>query len=67
LKKIVLDKEVLSGIPLEERLVYRSKEDSQFKLYHESVVEIIKSVNPTGMRFLNIEDWNPGSLFDSMR
>lgn len=65
--KIVLDKKLLSKIPLEDRLVYRSKEDSQFKLYHESIVNIIKSVNPVGMAFLNIEEWNEGSLFDFMR
>ncbi len=67
LKKIVLDKELLSKIPLEDRLVYTSQEDSQFKLYHQSIVDIIKSVNPVGMAFLNIEQWNPGSLFDFMR
>ena len=65
--KIALDEELLSGIPLEERLVYVSEENVQFILYHKSVVDIIKSIYPVGMAFLNIEQWNPGSLFDFMR
>jgi hypothetical protein len=67
LTKIILDRKVLSNIPLEERLVYISKEDFQFFLYHESVVDILKSVEPIGMSFLNIEEWNPGAAFDFMR
>lgn len=66
-KKIVLDKEVLKSIPLEDRLVYVAREDSQFILFHESVVNIIKSVNPVGISFTPIEEWNPGVAFDFMR
>lgn len=67
IKKIVLNKEVLTSIPLKDRLVYVAKEDSQFRLYHESIVDIIKSVNPIGMRFIPIQEWNPGVAFDFMR
>ncbi|GHV57914.1 hypothetical protein FACS1894182_08100 [Bacteroidia bacterium] len=66
-EKIVLNKEILSKIPLEDRLVYTAKEDSQFRLYHQSIIDIIKSVNPVGMRFVPVEEWNPGALFDFMR
>ncbi|GHV96546.1 hypothetical protein AGMMS50293_28660 [Spirochaetia bacterium] len=66
-EKIVLNKEILSKIPLEDRLVYTAKEDSQFRLYHQSIIDIIKSVNPIGMIFVPVEEWNPGALFDFMR
>lgn len=57
IKKVVLDKKILSQIPLEDRLTYVSTEYSSLKLYHESIVDIIKSVNPTGIRFTPIEEW----------
>lgn len=57
IKKIILDKNILSQIPLEDRLTYKSAEYSSLKLYHESIVDIIKSVNPTGVRFTPIEEW----------
>lgn len=55
--QIVLDKKKLSQIPLKDRLCYEAKEYPAIKLYHESVVDIIKSVNPKGMRFIPIEEW----------
>lgn len=56
-EKIVLDKNLLSQIPLKDRLTYESIELPSLKLYHESIVDIIKSVNPTGVRFTPIEEW----------
>ena len=64
IKKMVLDEEVLSKIPLEERLVFRLEEMSSFQLFHESIIEKIKSVNPTGLRFVKVEDYHFGSAFD---
>jgi len=58
IKKIALDKEKLSAIPLENRLVYVSKEHCMYTLYHKSVIDIIKSVNPIGMRFVPVEEWS---------
>ena len=62
--RLVLDKKLLKTIPLEKRLVFRLKEDCSYELFHESVVQTIMSVNPTGIRFTDIEKWNEGSLFD---
>lgn len=62
-KKIVLDKNILSAIPLPERLVFRLQEDSSFQLYHSSIVEKILAANPSGVRFVNIEEWNDSSFF----
>jgi hypothetical protein len=63
-KNIVLDKKVLKDIPLEKRLVFRLKEDFAYLLLHESIVEAILSVNPTGTRFTDIEKWNESSFFN---
>lgn len=57
IEQVILDKTRLSKIPLKERLVYEAKEDPAFKLYHESVVDIIKSVDPKGMQFVPLEEW----------
>jgi hypothetical protein len=53
---IVLDEKILSKIPLEDRLVY-SEKNSIFILYHKTIVDIIKSVNPVGMAFVPVEKW----------
>ncbi|WP_029903612.1 hypothetical protein [Prevotella sp. 10(H)] len=58
IRKIVLDKECLSQIPIEERLMYKAKEDTGLKLYHESIINIIKSVDPKGLKFTPIEKWS---------
>ena len=60
-KKIVLNKDILSKIPLHKRLVFKLKEDSAYKLFHVSIVEKIMAVNPTGVVFTNIEKWNSDS------
>ena len=63
-KKIVLDKKILKAIPLKKRLVFRLKEDFSYQLYHASIVEAIMTVNPEGIGFTNIEEWNEGSFFE---
>lgn len=60
IKKVVLNKEALSKIPLSERLCIRAKENFTFQLYHKSIVNIINSVNPHGLKFIPVEDWYTG-------
>ena len=62
--KLILDKKILSEIPLEERLAFRLGESKSIKMVHKSVMDKIMSVNPTGVRFINIEDWNDSSFFE---
>ena len=62
--KMELDASVLSKIPLEERLIFRLEELFTFQLFHESVVEKIMAVNPTGIRFVKLEDYHIGSAFN---
>lgn len=64
IEKVVLDKEKLLQIPLEERLVYVSKEDPKFVIYHKSVVDIIMSVAPEGVCFTPVEEWYEGIQFE---
>ena len=64
IKKIVLDKEKLASVPLEDRLVFVSKENCSFVLYHKSVVDIIMSANPEGVCFTPVEEWYEGQQFD---
>ena len=62
--KLILDKKILSEIPSEKRLIFRLKESNSIKMVHKSVMDNIMSVNPTGIRFTNIEDWNDSSFFE---
>lgn len=62
-KKIILDKKILSKIPLEDRLVFQLGEHTSLKLYHVSVKEAIESALPKGVGFINIENWTWGSYF----
>jgi hypothetical protein len=64
IKKVVLDRNALSKIPLKDRLVYVSKEHPKFVVYHKSVADIIISVNPEGIRFTPVEEWYQGQQFD---
>jgi hypothetical protein len=57
IEKIVLDKEKLAAVPLEDRLVFVAKEDPAFILYHKSVVDIIMAANPEGVVFTPVEEW----------
>lgn len=47
--KMVINKEEMAKVPLENRLVYVGKESSAYVYYHKSVVDAIMSVNPTGI------------------
>ncbi|MHC6203422.1 imm11 family protein [Breznakiellaceae bacterium SP9] len=57
IKSIVLDKEKLAAVPLEDRLVFVSKENPAFIVYHKSVADIILSVNAEGIVFTPIEEY----------
>lgn len=58
--KMVIDKELMSEVPLEDRLMYVGKESSAYVFYHKSIVDIIMSVNPTGVVFVPVEQWRNG-------
>ncbi|MCX8745840.1 hypothetical protein J3U68_10545 [Snodgrassella sp. B3882] len=57
IEKIVLDKEALAKIPLNKRLGWRLDEDPGTYLYHESVINEIKKLQPTGVEFIHLDDY----------
>ena len=56
-KKLVIDREKLSEIPLNKRLGMRLREAPSYYLYHQSVVDAIMELEPTGMYFQDIEEY----------
>lgn len=65
IEKLVLNREELIKIPLENRLAFMAKESSRFELFHKSIVDIIRSLDPKGIRFLPVEEWHESVYFDS--
>lgn len=64
IKKIVLDKERLSKIPVEDRLVFVAEEKPAFVLYHKTIVDAIMSTNPEGITVTPVEEWHEGGRFN---
>lgn len=62
-KKLVLDKNILKEIPLEDRLIFTLKEDSTYQLFHKSIVDKIMESNPRNVRFVHIEDITSSTIF----
>ncbi|WP_366934983.1 imm11 family protein [Pyxidicoccus fallax] len=62
--KLVLDEDVLSAVPLEERLAFRL-EEAVVHLFHRSVVDRVMSLTPPpeGLRFIPVSDWNDSAGF----
>lgn len=63
IEKIVLNEEFLNSLPLEERLIFRLKENSVFEIYHKSVVDTVMAINPEGILFTKVSDWSMGTPF----
>lgn len=60
---IVLNEEYLKTIPLEERLVFFLSENGVKQFFHKSVVDAIMAINPVGLKFYNIREWQEGLQF----
>lgn len=60
IKKTSIKPDLLIDIPLEDRLVYKAKENSSFCLYHKIIVDKIMSSSPTGVRFIPLVEWYDG-------
>ena len=57
IEKIVISKDI-KNIPIEQRLIFKLKEDPTFELYHQTIVDKIMESSPKGLRFINVEEWN---------
>lgn len=65
LDALVLDEEVLAGIPLEQRLVFVLAESTSVHLFHRIVVDRVMRLTPPaeGLRFIPVPEWNDASGF----
>lgn len=59
-KKMVLNMDRLEQISLSERLIFGLGECFTYTLFHESVVDAITAINPTGLIFTPVADWRNG-------
>jgi len=59
-KKMVLNKELVLKMPLEDRLAFACRENSAYVLYHKTIVDLIMSANPEGIKFIPIDKWYNG-------
>ena len=62
-EKLSLNEEVLSSIEESQRFVFLLEESPDKKLYHQKVVDSIMQVNPVGLRFIRLDEWDIGSAF----
>lgn len=63
LEKIVLDDRKLEKVPLDERLLFRPKEYGTVWLFHQRLKDAIEAVNPVGLRFFHVRDWDDTVAF----
>lgn len=63
ISSMVLDNEKLNEIELSKRLIFLPKEYASYEIFHESIVEKIESVNPTGLIWAKISEWDDGYTF----
>lgn len=61
--KLVLDEAVLRDIPLERRRVFVLAESPSTHLFHQSVAEQVLALQPEGLRFLRVDQWNDSAGF----
>jgi hypothetical protein len=62
-EKIVLDDRKLEKVPLDERLLFRPKEYGTVWLFHQRLKDAIEAVNPVGLRFFHVRDWDDTVAF----
>jgi hypothetical protein len=55
IKLISLDQKVLEKKPLNKRLAFHLREAGIYTLFHQSVIDVIISLNPTGVNIYDIE------------
>ncbi|WP_419812950.1 imm11 family protein [Bacterioplanoides sp.] len=63
LRSIVLNKNVLDAIPLEERLIFLMAEKTSLVYMHKTIVDEILQHNPVGVRFIKSKDWGVREAF----
>jgi hypothetical protein len=64
IERFVLNETELEKVELKHRLVFELAEHSTVLLVHQSVKDVIESVNPKGCRFFKATEWNSDIVFD---
>jgi hypothetical protein len=62
--KLVLNEAELEKIELKHRLFFQLSEKKSTRLVHQSVKDVIESVNPKGCRFFKATEWYSDIVFD---
>lgn len=56
--KLILFEEALKQRSLQQRLIFRLEEKTGTILFHESIVEAVMKVEPTGLHFYPVDEWD---------
>ncbi len=56
--KLVLNEDKILSIPLMKRLIFRDESWGFHIFFHKTIVDLIKSKNPTGVEFVPISNFN---------
>lgn len=64
IKKFVMDEAALQKVELKNRLIFELAEKTSILLMHQSIKDEIESINPKGIRFIPLAQWNSDSTFD---
>jgi len=62
--KFVLNEKSLGAFELRKRLVFEVTEKTSVLLVHQSIKDAILSVQPIGVRFFPVSEWNSDSTFE---
>jgi hypothetical protein len=63
IEKLVLNKEILDGIEINDRLIFKLKEKTSLIYMHETIIAKIMKYEPKGVRFIKSKDWGVGTGF----
>ncbi|GLR73177.1 hypothetical protein [Aliivibrio sifiae] len=58
MKKLILDPDKIESIPLYKRLIFKDESWGFHTFYHKKIVEKIMSMNPTGIEFIPVNNFN---------
>ena len=63
INSMVLNENAVLAVPMDERLIFVTRESSAYVLYHKTIVDLIMSVNPVGLKFIPINEWYNGIAY----
>ena len=64
IEKLILDENKLGLFELRKRLIFELTENTSVLLIHQTIKDVIESVNPKGCRFFKASEWYSDIVFD---